>query len=211
MFPPRAQEIPQTGRETPYSINWWSGVYMSCSSNLPFRQQRDHVIRFMKIAWAKQPWNFFPLSMNQCVLQCISWPEIWCKSYAGPILPSWVSCLWWELDTVFKPPWWKRPSKVTWFTPFPTYPLPPKLSSTDEVRFSLQGPPGKRSISPPPWEALIKMFRACGRAAAEASLSRWDLFTYCPNHFTSDWLVALSAHGLESGGDRSLHCLLNQP
>lgn len=93
MFPLRTQEIPQTGRETPYSINWWSGVYVSCSSNLPFRQQRDHVIRLMKIAWAKQPWNFLPLSMNQCVLQCISWPEIWCKSYAGPMLPSWVSCL----------------------------------------------------------------------------------------------------------------------
>lgn len=49
-----------------------------------------------------------------------------------------------------------------------------------------------------PHQSLIKTLRARGRAVAEASLSRWDLFTYCPNHFTSDWLVALSAHRLRA-------------
>ena len=33
-------------------------------SNLPFRQQIDHVIRFKKIAWAKQPWNSLPPQIN---------------------------------------------------------------------------------------------------------------------------------------------------
>lgn len=117
-------------------------------SNLPFRQQIDHVIRFMKIAWAKQPWNSLPPQIN--LLISVSVKQ---KFGASPMLDPYSQA---EL-VAFDGNWilllktqWRRPRKATRFTPFPTDPFPPKVSPTDALRFSLQGPPGERSIWPPP-------------------------------------------------------------
>lgn len=130
---------------------------------------------------------------------------------ASPALQSWVGCLWWESDIVSKTPWGKRPKMVTLSLLTVFHLKYCQRTGRGSVCRDLLGRGVTDLLLGSPHQALIKMFRARGRAPAEASLSRWDLFTYCPNHFTSDGLVAVSSHRPERGGHRWLHCLLNQP
>lgn len=76
-------------------------------------------------------------------------------------------------------------------------------------RFSCRDLQGEEYLASPTYRSQIQNKSGPWELRQGLAYLRWDLFTYCPNHFTLDWLVALSPGWERRWQDHSIAYLTN--
>lgn len=160
---------------------------MSCAAKLPFR-----VVASLQDLWRllKQPppRSTLPFPFHVCLQLSLLTELKFCVDLILGACSKSVSCL--EISFgAFLVDETEKGHLVHPFTHLPSFylncpPLPNRWNVALLARTSREDVSGFSLGSP--HQLLIRMFRTRGRAPEESGLSRWDLFIYCPNHFTSD-------------------------